>query len=82
MIKVFFRHFFIMKIYSIITIRFYFNFQKILIAFRFAIKFFLNMSADFMPDSIKLLKQVIIFNQKIHNFLHTWPFPEALYVMA
>ena len=61
-----FRNFFILKICSFMTLRFYFSFQIFFIIDRFAIKFFSNISNDFISNSI-------IFNKSsssIKKYMH------------
>ena len=80
------RNLFIIK--SIASL-FDFVFQKSFVINRLTIKFYFNMSADVIPNSIVLVQQMIIFNQKIHSFSLTnlafnirAGFLEALYVMT
>ena len=51
-IRAYFRDFFIMKILSFITGRFYFDFQNFFIVDGFAIKFFSHAIAEFIPNII------------------------------
>ena len=63
MIRVHLRNFIFMKICSFITIRFYFDFEKFFTVGRFAIKLFLNISADFIQNSI-------IFSNMSYKIIH------------
>ena len=69
--RAYFRHFFMIKICSLIILRVFFAFQKFVIASRFAIKFFFNITADFIYNLSLLF---VIFNHlqsKIHPFNFT-----------
>ena len=66
--KACFRNFFIVKICCLITVRFYFAFQKTFILDRFVIKFFFDNRTVLIWNSIVFFQSVIIYNQKIHPF--------------
>ena len=69
--RTFFRNFSSMKICYLSTVRPYFCFQKNFIGDGFAVKLFLSIITDFVPNIIIFFQKLIIFNTKVHQFSFT-----------